>query len=641
MSILARTASAGCPADASASLGPKTAAWPRRAVAVALLVATANLFGQAPPEPVPLPSALASLGEKTTEVVKGHQSLYLGTKTPEAAARMPAVLWYIGEPMTRGGDLAKLFEPARALGANRNAAVLEALAKSVGELAPKAEALTGRAHDAAEVSRALAARVAAAANAGIEASAWPRPAKAPRLSEPEMLYAAALSALVGQTPDYAQAAFYLAELAARLDHLADLDRWLVLNCKWLVESNAWTKEEGMAPRSLCFCISARFNEVAFLQSRVEDILFALDAERDLWVWLAARHSGKPVPSATAPDRAKALAKTERRIAELRKQALAADRQASALGHQRRIKEAIQVVVKTYLPLAAELEHLQRETALRKWAGGNAPGEIGLTDLDAAGLSLTARAALAGVTAALDRKEAHRLAPVLKDMLGRDYLASYADLCLYQAAVMATEKELAVRISRWLALSSHPDPLELMDILHATPGVMTTSQRGDNAYQPRIMQWASQCKGTREDRFKKARELTNAFYRKHGYNRNKPANSMRDVLESGLVDCIAAGRIFGSVATAAGVPGVVPVRYWKRRLGHTLVGLREGNRVFIMDPLTAGPARSYPGGYRDVMTVEIGAPSFGCHVVCDIEIVSTGKRLTRELPYLRPAGASRE
>lgn len=58
---------------------------------------------------------------------------------------------------------------------------------------------------------------------------------------------------------------------------------------------------------------------------------------------------------------------------------------------------------------------------------------------------------------------------------------------------------------------------------------------------------------------------------------------------------------------------------------------------ILDPLTMDRASRYPGAYRGAMTVEFGAPSFGCHVVSDVYIFSTHKRLTGEIPYLSPAG----
>jgi hypothetical protein len=164
--------------------------------------------------------------------------------------------------------------------------------------------------------------------------------------------------------------------------------------------------------------------------------------------------------------------------------------------------------------------------------------------------------------------------------------------------------------------------------------MTTSQRANDAYQPAIMDWAGQCEGTRLERFEKARTLTNEFYRRHGYNANKPVNSVRDALENGLVDCIGASRIFASVAVAAGVAGLTPVRYWAQQSGHTIVGLRSGDKLAILDPLNLAAARQHPGAYPGVMTVEIGAPSFGGYVVCDVEIVSTGKRLGRDMPYAR-------
>jgi len=140
--------------------------------------------------------------------------------------------------------------------------------------------------------------------------------------------------------------------------------------------------------------------------------------------------------------------------------------------------------------------------------------------------------------------------------------------------------------------------------------------------------------------KESHALAHAFYKSAGYNSDKPVSTLRDVLESKLVDCIAGCQIQGAIAAAAGVTGIVPVRYWKDKLGHTLIGFRKGDRVVIMDPLGGPTARPFPGGYPQVITVETGAPSFGGYVVDAVEIVSTGKVLRCELPYLRDEAGRR-
>jgi len=624
----------------------------RGALACLLLVA-GQVSSRAAPAETESPAALDSLAAEVAGAVAAHRALYLGEKkTPEQASKLPAVLWHVGEPMTRGGDVAMLFEPASGLGHDRDAAKLQALADAVETLRPKAEALVLKAHEAAESARKLAARVApmTVEQVVVAGAARPPEPEAPATeSEPALLAWLALKALGSATPKPARAAACLEELAGRLDHLADLDRWLALNCRWLVETNAWTKTPGMAPRSLCYSIQARFNEAAAVQSRVEDVLFATDGERAVWRRLVLPDAGDKV--APEPDKAQpkarraegppSLDQLQRRIDALRKVDVEIDRKVAALTHDRKLAEARRMRLKEYLPVVVELEYLQREAAVRRRAGGGKPGDLLVAEADARPLSLSSRSALARVASALTDAQRRRLKPVLADMLRREYLASYADLCLYQSAMLATEPHLAARLGRWLDLTPRPGVRGLMEMMHATPGVMTTAQRSDNAYQPEIMAWAAGCRGKdRAARFREARALTHAFYRKSGYNQNRPVYTMRDVLESGLVDCLAACRIQGAVAAAAGVEGLVPVRYWKQKLGHTLIGLRTGNGVVVMDPLGGPAERPYPGGYPNVVTIETGAPSFGSYVVHDITIIGTGRRLTRTPPYLEaPGGGS--
>ena len=621
--------------------------WPRlRGHALLLAAALAVLVGQvssqAAPAEADLQNAMDALLVEMAGVVAEHRTLYLGQKkTPEQASKLSAVLWHLGEPMTRGGDVAMVFEPANGLGHDRDAAKLQALADAVEALRPRADALGLKAHKAAESARRLAARVApmTAEQVALAGVAHPlEPGVRATQSEPALLAWLVLKSLGGTVPQPTRAAVCLEELACRLDHLADLDRWLALNCRWLAETNEWTKTPGMAPRSLCYSIQARFNEAGTIQSRVEDILFATDAERRYWQRMGspAADGGMPsgVPADERVDAPPPLEQVRRRIAELRKADVDLDRKLAALIHERKLMEARGVRLKEYLPIVVELEYLQREVAVRRWATGGKPGEVLVAEADARRLSLTARAALARVASALTEPQRRRLGPVLADMLRREYLASYADLCLYQSAVMATEPHLAERLGRWIELTPRPQVRGLVDMLHATPGIMTTAQRSDNAYQGQLMAWAAECRGKdRAARFREARALANAFYRKSGYNQNKPVYTMRDVLESGLVDCLAACRIQGGVAAAAGVEGIVPVRYWKMKLGHTLMGLRTDKGVIVVDPLGGGAERPYPGGYPNVVTIETGAPSFGSYVVDDITLVGTGRRLKRKLPHL--------
>ena len=77
-----------------------------------------------------------------------------------------------------------------------------------------------------------------------------------------------------------------------------------------------------------------------------------------------------------------------------------------------------------------------------------------------------------------------------------------------------------------------------------------------------------------------------------------------------------------------------MRYWNKGSGHTIIGLRTAEGIVVMDPLGAADTRPYPGGYPNVITVETGAPSFGSYVVDDIEIVAPGRRLRRDILYLK-------
>ncbi|HOI56093.1 MAG TPA: hypothetical protein PLP01_12645, partial [Phycisphaerae bacterium] len=390
---------------------------------------------------------------------------------------------------------------------------------------------------------------------------------------------------------------------------------------------------------------SRLNEAAALQSRVEDILLATEAERRGWAVVTGAAIARDDAAAAGEP---TLATMKEEIAKLRKADVAMDRDIALLTHERKIQEAIAHRNQKYVPLVARLEHLSREAAVREWmerasqtGDGGRKSQQPSDGLDAQGLSLTARAGLARVMAEVPPATRKRAQKALADMLRQPYLASYVDLCFYQAAVMETHGGLATRIAQSLAMTPRPDTQDLMQMLHPTPGAMTTADRSDNAYQPQILEWASQCRGsTAEDRMKESHALAHAFYKSAGYNSDKPVSTLRDVLESKLVDCIAGCQIQGAIAAAAGVTGIVPVRYWKDKLGHTLIGFRKGDRVVIMDPLGGPTARPFPGGYPQVITVETGAPSFGGYVVDAVEIVSTGKVLRCELPYLRDEAGRR-
>ncbi len=584
--------------------------------------------------------ALASLSAETARVAEAHRQAYLGNKTIEKSATMPAALWHVGGAFSGENDLSQRFDVAYALGYNRDPNMLQQLLETVNGLAPQAATLQEQAQAAAATARTLAAQVAKLGPTEAEAASWPgleAPAKA---SELQALLALASTALRTKPASPELAAACLDELAGRLDHLADLDRWLALECQFVRQAAEWVKEPGIAPRTLCYSFQARLNEAAAIQSRVEDILLATEAERRGWaVVTGATTVGNEI--STTPDKPD-LAAMKEEIAKLRQADVTMDRDIAALAHERKIQEVMTQRNQKYVPLAAKLEHLSREAAVLEWTASVSrtsdseqrspkPAE----KLDTRALSLTARAGLARVMAEVPPTARKRAQAVLADMMSRPYLASYVDLCFYQAAVMETHGGLATRIAQSLAITPRPDTQDLMQMLHPTPGAMTTADRSDNAYQPQILEWASQCRGsTAEERMKEAHALTHAFYKSAGYNANKPVVNLRDVLESKLVDCIAGCQIHGAVAAAAGVTGIVPVRYWKDKLGHTLIGFRKGDRIAILDPLAPLATRPFPGGYPQVVTVEIGAPSFGSYVVNAVEIVSTAKVLRCELPYLK-------
>ncbi|NLX59864.1 MAG: hypothetical protein GXY74_12335 [Phycisphaerae bacterium] len=624
----------------------KRAVW-QVSLVCALASATAGA-DEAKEASAPAPAeALASLSAETARVAEAHRQVYLGDKGIERLALLPAALWHMGEAISTENDLACRFNIAHALGYSRDPKMLQQLLDTVNGLSPKAGALQEQAQAAAEAARALAGRVAKLSPTEAEAVSWPDADVPDKASELQVLLGLTSTALKARPASPAVAAACLAELAGRLDHLADLDRWLALECQFVRQAAEWVREPGVAPRTLCYSFQSRLNEAAALQSRVEDILLATEAERRGWTVATGAATAGDDAAATAGEPTLAAMKEE--VARLREADVAMDRDIAALAHERKIQEVIAHRNQKYVPLVAKLEHLSREAAVMEWTekarrtGDNGRKSPQPNDgLDAQGLSLTARAGLARVMAEVPPAARKRAQKALADMLRQPYLASYVDLCFYQAAVMETHGGLATRIAQSLAMTSRPDTQDLMQMLHPTPGAMTTADRSDNAYQPQILQWASQCRGsTAEDRMKEAHALTHAFYKAAGYNANQPVSTLRDVLESKLVDCIAGCQIQGAIAATAGVTGIVPVRYWKDKLGHTLIGFRKGDRVVIMDPLGGPATRPFPGGYPQVITVETGAPSFGGYVVDAVEIVSTGKVLRCELPYLKDEAGRRQ
>ncbi|HUT59489.1 MAG TPA: hypothetical protein VNA25_16690 [Phycisphaerae bacterium] len=579
---------------------------------------------------------LGALAATVGQVVRAHRQFYLGSKSPARAAAMPAVIWHWGEGMSPGGDLTAKFEPAYQLGFNRDAAKFRAMAAAAEALRPKAEALSKQAAAAAEAARRVAAVLTDPKPGALAGVDLPVAAEANAPSDLDVLLSLAVAALRAGPPAPARAAACLLEVAGRLDHLADLDRWQVLNCRWVCEDHDWAAQPGLAPRSLCYSIQLRYNDVAAIQSRVEDILLATPAEQAVWRCVVASGDEGGAATTMPADLLVTLPKARRTLAALCREEMVIDKQAAALAHARRLAQARTMRIKKYLPVVAKLEYLQRELALAEWGMQMRAATLVVDDQPARSLSLTARAALARLAESLSPAARRKLKPVLAEMLSRPYMASYADLCLYQAAVMSTEAGLAARISRWLDITTRPDTRGLMEIMHATPGAMTAGQRSDNSYQPQILAWAAECHGKdRLTRFRQAHGLAHQFARACGYNLDKPVHTMREVLEDRLVDCIAACRIHGSVAAAAGVEGIVPVRYWRRSSGHSVIGLRTADGVLIVDPLGGWSPRRFGQRIDGVVTVETGAPTFCAYVTDAMHIVASGKTLRRTLPYLVP------
>jgi hypothetical protein len=580
---------------------------------------------------------LKSLADSVGAALKEHREFYLRIKTTEQAAKLPAMLWHVGDYISQGGDLTADFAVTFELGANRNAAKLQAVADKADAAAIKTTELGQRATAAATAAKAMAATIRKATQAGpltpIQPDAAPLPS---RETEPGLLLGLAADALAAQTPDAARAVAALDELAAQLDRLADLDRWAALNGQWLSQLNAWSKTEGLSPRTLCYSIQARGSEMAILQSRVEDLFSATDAEKVAWAWTLARAVDAKTADAARPvNLAASVDGLRKAIADARSKEVALAREIDVLCHQRKTAEATGRRVKEYLPLAAGLEFFQREEAILARLAAAKPGDALADEATARPLSLTSRAALASVAAKVKPKTAERLRPVLADLLKREYLSSYIDLCLYQSAVMDTTAALAARLDAYVALHATLSGSGLADLLHPMHGVVSTGLRGDNAYDSRIMAWAAKCDGsTPMERFTQARDLVNAFYREHGYNQDQPVNTLRDALDSGLVDCIAASHLHGSVAASAGVTGIVPVRLWREKTGHSFLGLRTVTGLMMLDPLNRAPAIKYPEAAQGALTIETAVMSFGSYMTDDVVILKGNQHLSLNVPYLK-------
>lgn len=561
-------------------------------------------------------------------LLRAHREFYLRNKSPERAARAPAMLWHLGSPLTEGGDLAADYHDTLALGQRRDDARLRALAEQAAAAAPRAGALREGALSAMRVALALAERARAGKLTAEALGPLPEAD-----SELGWHLRSAADALGGTPPDVPRAAMALDAAAAACARLADIDRWTELNLRWLVAGEEWLRAEGTAPRTLAYSIQARGIELASLQSRVEDFLWVTDAERVMLSWELARYSGGRPETALPPNTHDALKGLRETVAELRRRDLNLSRELSTLMHARKLEEAQRRTMQDYLPLAAGLEYLAREKALLERATGpTAPQR--LADLPGARLlSPAARAALAALERALDPALAARLAPVWESLLRGEYGGAYADLCLYQAAIMETTGSLAQRLRRWAGLERNLTPQGLMEILHPMPGVVSALARPDNAYDPRLFEWAEECNApTPLQRFAQARDRVNDFYRKHGYNEDQPVTSVRDALDNGLVDCLAACRMHGAVGAAAGVTGIVPVRLWRDRTGHSLVALRTGGELWFLDPLDRkAPTKNPPLG-PDAITVEFYAPSFGSHVAEELVILRGNRRLRLDIPY---------
>ncbi len=561
-------------------------------------------------------------------VVREHREFYLRSKSPEQAARMPAMVWHLGAPMSVGDDFTSDYGDTHALGQRRDAARLRAVADRAAAAAPKAQAL----RDGARAAARAAAECAQRARGGTLDADGLGPPPDPD-SEPGRLWRAAATALGAVPADRPRAAAALERLGALFERMADLDRWTELNLRWLVVSEEWSRMEGIAPRTLCYSIQARGCELASIQSRIEDLLWETEGERALREWELARAATASPAGAVPPNLAEALGRLRGTLAELRPREVALDRELCALAHARKIDDVQRRRRAEYLPLAVSLEFLAREAALLDRLAGDA-GTLRWADAaPALRLSPTARAALAAVERALDSPAVDRLAPVLEQLLQREYGASLADLCLYQAAVMGTTKPLAQRLSRWTETERRPTAEGLWEMLHPLHGSVLASLRPDNAYDPRLLEWAQTCTAPAVlDRFVQARDRVNAFYRQHGYNQDQPVSSLRDALDSGLVDCLSATHMHGAVAAAAGITGIVPVRLWRDTTGHSFVALRVGGELWFLDPLDRKPpTKTAPLG-PNARTVETYAMSFGSYVADEVRIVGGGRLLRLEIPY---------
>lgn len=594
------------------------------------------------------PTAVAGL-QQFPEVIRSitdaHAQLYIGQgKTSEQAARYPAMLWYMGSACSAGKDLTQSFEIARDLDLKRLREQLPVLIDHGTAVGLRADALRDEA-----IARGvdLCNQMAASLDSGTAGSlpAWTSEqlGRLDQKTEPGFLAARLIESLRGPDRDVAMARAWLAELAGRLEALADLDRWLSLNSRWIVENCQWMRHHSVTVVTLTGALQARQVEISIIQSRVEDLLSLTEVERGVWPWMVARYVGPQAAEAVRPvELADVHGELRRTISTLRSEELNLDRRIASMAHAKRAEEVLSVRMREYLPLVSRLEYIQREVAMAAWACETRPIQPLVSLQVACRLSPVSRASLARLSTALSARTRAAVGPLMTDMLGQDYLASYLDLCLYQAAVVETTPQLAVRLNRWVELTAQPSVRGLMDMLHPSPGHMVLMLRADNAYDPRLMKWAQACaSGTPMDRFVMAHRMVNAFYRQCGYNNGEPIYTMRDVLSSGLVDCQAGTWMIGAVAAAAGVEGLVPVRMWRRTEGrHVVIGLRDGDRIVALDSLTRDGPKTYPDIEPDLVTLETAVPSLGCYALDEIRIVPTGDRLQRTVPYLAPVKAAR-
>lgn len=622
----------------------------RRAAVLVLLAALPMLPGSAlaAGDAVIAPGQVspARLVEAVQAAVEGHRTLYLGKgKTAEQALRRPAMLWHAGNAYTLGGDLTGHFTGIHLLKPRSPKAELDAFAGRAAKVRAMASALRDRPTAMAIYQcRGLIAALDTAPGSLDVGPAIRLLGGLDQKTEPGYLAARAMEALVdGPARDPAAARTWLIELLGRFEALADLDRWLELDCQWLEQTCLWMQSGDLTPQTLSESAAARYDEIATIQSRVEDVLLLTNVERSVWPWVVARSGG---PAAAAAARPMRLATVREALTEtldrLRAEAEALDRGVAQLLHARREEEGLLIHAQQYRPLVARLELIQREVALADWACDERPSEPLVDNVAARRLSLVARAGLDLLSARLEPAARRALPPLLTQMLAREYLASYLDLCLYQATVVDVMPRLATRLNRWVALQGEQLTVRgLIDILHPVPGQISASVRADNAYEPRLMKWAAACsQGSPIERLGQARDRVHAFYQQCGYNADEPVYSLRDALDSGLVDCQIACWMTAAVATAAGVEGLVPVRLWRADgSGHTLIGLRQGETLMVFDPLTSEAPHAYPAADPDFLTVETAGPSLGLHVVTEVQVLPHGKRLTREVPYLRPLKAA--